>query len=75
VLPALPGRKPEIRVRLDDSVAARRATVQDVIRAMMDPARSLDARESAIAWSRGLQNSLQDLLAEEDRRPMYTPAR
>lgn len=74
VMPALPGRPPEIRVRLDDSVMARRHVVQDMIRMMMDPTRSLDTRESAISWSRGLQNSLIDILAEDDRRPLYTPA-
>jgi hypothetical protein len=73
VMPALPGHKPEIRVRLDDSIAARRKLVQDTIHEMMDPTRSLDTRESAISWSRGLQNSLQDILSEEDRRPLYTP--
>jgi len=74
VLPALPGRRPELRVRLDDSVAARRKVVQDMVREMMDPARPLDARDSAIAWSRALQNSLLDILSEEDRRPLYKPA-
>ncbi|MBI3563900.1 MAG: hypothetical protein HY079_01735 [Elusimicrobia bacterium] len=74
VLPALPGRKSEIRVRLDDSVAARRKVVQDLIHEMMDPTRPLDARESAIAWSRALQTSLLDILAEEDRKPLYKPA-
>jgi hypothetical protein len=74
VFPALPGRPPEIRVRLDDSVAARRTVVQDLIRQMMDPTHSLDARESAIAWSRGLQNSLMQIVSEEERRPMYKPA-
>ena len=74
VLPALPGRDPEIRVRLDDSAAARRAIVQDMIHEMMDPARKLETRESAISWSRGLQNSLMEILSEEDRRPMYQPA-
>jgi len=74
VMPALPGRPPEIRVRLDDSVAARRKVIQDMIREMMDPTRSLDARESAISWTQGLQTSLIDILAEADKRPLYTPA-
>ena len=74
VMPALPGRKSEVRVRLDDSVAARREVVQSLIREMMDPTRPLDARESAIAWSRALQTSLLDILAEEDRKPLYKPA-
>ncbi len=74
VMPALPGRKPEIRVRLDDSVLSRRKLVQDTIHDMMDPTRSLDTREGAVSWSRALQNSLMDILSEEDRRPLYTPA-
>ena len=74
VLPALPGRQPEIRVRLDDGVAARRKVVQDVIHAMMDPTRSVESRESAISWSHALQSSLMDILSEETHRPLYTPA-
>ncbi len=74
IMPALPGRRPEVRVRLDDSAAARRSVVQDMIREMMDPTRPADARESAIAWSRALQNSLMDIIAEEGRKPMFTPA-
>jgi hypothetical protein len=74
VLPALPGRKPEIQVRLDDSVAARRKVVQELIHLMMDPAQTLDTRESAVSWSRALQNSLMEILSEEDRRPLYKPA-
>ena len=75
VMPALPGRAPEIRLRLDDSVPSRRKVVQDTIHDMMDPGRPLEARESAVAWSRGLQNALQDILAEEEHRSLYTPAR
>lgn len=74
VLPALPGQKPTLRVRLDDSVAARRRVVQDTIRDMMDPSRTVDVRESAVAWSRALQNSLLDILAEEEKRPLFKPA-
>lgn len=72
---ALPGQPSRVAVRLDDSVEARRKIVQDTIRDMMDPRRSSDVRESAIAWTRSLQNSLLDLLAEEERRPTYKPAR
>lgn len=74
VQPALPGQPSRIAVRLDDSVEARRKIVQDTIRDMMDPRRSSDVRESAIAWTRSLQNSLLELLAEEERRPTYKPA-
>jgi hypothetical protein len=74
VMPALPGREPEIRLRLDDSLLARRKMVQDTIREMMDPARPLETRESTIAWSRELENSLLAILSEEEHRALYTPA-
>lgn len=71
---ALPGRPSRVSVRLDDSVQARRRIVQETIRDMMDPRRDRDVRESAIAWTRSLQNSLLDLLAEEQKRPAFKPA-
>ena len=74
VLPALPGRPPEISVRMDDSVDARRAVVQDAIHAMMDMSRPVEARESAISWSRALQNSLMEILAEDAQRSTDAPA-
>ncbi len=74
VIPALPGRKPTIRVRLDDSTQARRNVVQSTSRDRMDPRKPIKARESAIAWSRALQVSLMDLLAEEEQRQLYKPA-
>lgn len=74
VMPALPGQKPTIRVRLDDSTQARRNVVQSAIRDMMDPRKPLEVRESSIAWSRALQNSLMELLAEDQQRQLYKPA-
>jgi hypothetical protein len=74
VMPALPGQKPTVRVRLDDSTQARRDVVQTTIRDMMDPRKPVEVREAAFAWSRALQNSLMDLLAEEQQRPLYKPA-
>ena len=75
VLPALPGQKPTIQVRLDDTPQARRNVVQSSIRDMMDPRKSSEVRESTIAWSRALQNSLMELLAEDEQRQLYKPAR
>lgn len=74
VMQALPGQKPTIRVRLDDSPQARRAAVQSAIRDMMDPRKPLEVRESALAWSRALQNSLMEMLAEDEQRRTYKPA-
>ena len=74
VMPALPGQNPTIRVRLDDSPQTRRNVVQSKIRDMMDPRKPSEVRESSIAWSRALQNSLADLLTEEEQRQLYKPA-
>lgn len=74
VMNALPGQQAQIRVRLDDSVQARRNVVQSTIRDMMDPRRATDVRESAIAWTRALQNSLMELLSEDEQRQLYKPA-
>jgi hypothetical protein len=74
VEPPLPGQAPQVRVRLDDSPAARRELVQSMIRTMMDPNQSSAARESAIAWSHQLQEALVSVLAEETRRPLYQTA-
>lgn len=72
---ALPGQRPILRLRLDDSITARRNLVQEVIREMMDPNASLETREAAIAWSRALENNLMDLLSESERHPLYKKAR
>lgn len=72
--PPLPGRPPSVKVRLDDSAQTRRRIVQDVIREMMDPAAPAKTRESAVAWSRALQNSLLELLSEDERPPLYKAA-
>ncbi len=74
VMPALPGQKPMISVRLDDGPQARRDVVQSAIHDMMDPRKTLEVRESALAWSRALQISLMDLLAEEEQRQLFKPA-
>jgi hypothetical protein len=74
VMPALPGRAPEVRVRLDDSIAARRALVQDTIRDMMDPTKPPETRDAAVAWNQALQKSLLSILAEQQKQALYTPA-
>lgn len=74
VMPALPGQRPVIQVRLDDTPQARRNVVQVAIRDMMDPRKPTEVRESALAWSRALQISLMELLAEEGQRQTYKPA-
>jgi hypothetical protein len=71
---ALPGQQPSLRVRIDDSVNARRQLVSQVIHNMMDPNVPAQTRESAIAWSRALESSLMDLLSESERAPLYKRA-
>jgi hypothetical protein len=71
VMSALPGQRPQVRVRLDDSATTRRQLVQSMIRTMMDPNQPAAARDSAVAWSRALQEALVSVLAEETRRPLY----
>ncbi len=70
----LPGRRPVVQLRLDDSVAARRDLVQTLIRAMMDPNAPADMRMSAISWTRALDQTLVDVLAEPEREPLYKTA-
>ena len=48
--------------------------MQSTIRDMMDPRKSTEVRESALAWSRALQISLMDLLAEDEKPQTYKPA-
>lgn len=74
VLPALPGQRPQIKVRLDDSVEARRKVVQETVRDMMDPRRTSETQESAISWSHALQNSLMEVLSEEEKLATFKPA-
>lgn len=72
---ALPGRPPIVRMSLDDSVDARRGLVQQLIRAMMDPNAPADMRRSAIAWTRALDQTLVEVLAEPPREPLYKAVR
>jgi hypothetical protein len=64
---ALPGRKPVLRVKLNDSVQARRDLVQDMIHNMMDPNTPSPVRESAVDWTRALDQTLGELTAESVR--------
>ncbi len=66
--PALPRQDPVIHVRLDDSLEARSRMVQDIIHEMMNPALAPEDRESAIAWSQELQNSLMELTTSSEPR-------
>lgn len=72
---ALPGQPPSITARLDDTPAARRAVVQNIIREMMDPNSTLEERDTAILWAKPLDETLMGILSEPERRPIYKPSR
>jgi hypothetical protein len=74
IFPALPGRAPEVRVRLDDSADTRRDLVQHLIRDMMDPRVPPDQRNSAVSWFHPLQASLLKILAEQQQHPLFERA-
>lgn len=73
VLDRLPGREPTVRVRLNDSADARRELVQSMIRAMMNPDASPELRDSALSWTRALEQTLQDVVTEAERKPPFRP--
>jgi hypothetical protein len=68
---ALPGQEPSVSVSLDDSIQTRRHIVETVIHGMMEPDVPAAERESAIAWTNGLDRCLQDLLTQTQRAPLY----
>jgi hypothetical protein len=70
----MPGRPVTVKVVLDDSVETRRQLVQEKIRAMMDPSVPAVDRMNAIAWTKGLDQTLSQLLTEAQRPPAYRPA-
>ena len=71
VSPARPGEDATVKVRLDDAISTRRRLVEDIIKDMMDPAKSLSEREHSISWSRALHTALLEISAETERLPLY----
>ena len=72
--PRRPSGEPAVRVRLDDSIETRRRLVERTIRDMMNPEADRDIRDSAVSWTRALENSLSELLAETQRSPLFKPS-
>lgn len=70
----VPGQEPSVKLYLNDSVAARRALVEELIHDMMDPSMPLGEREHAISWSRSLENSLVDITSEVEKPALFKPA-
>ena len=66
-----PGQEPSLSVSLDDSIEARRRLIETIIHNMMDTTVPVAERESAISWTKALDQGLQDLLTESQRGPLY----
>jgi hypothetical protein len=64
----------KVVLRFDHGVATRRALVEDVIGKMMDPKTPQDVRESAISWTRALEQALVKIQGEEERQPTFKPS-
>ncbi len=71
IVPALPGQKPELRIRFDDSLKTRRRLVEDMIRKMTDPKIALKERRSIISWAKALDRSLLKLAAQRKKSPLF----
>jgi len=66
-----PGEATSLSVSLDNGIEARRRLVETAIHNMMDPSVPSAERERAISWTKALDQSLQDLLTESQRAPLY----
>ena len=66
-----PGQPVMVKVRLDDSVEARRQLVQTEIRTMMDPYVPAEERSSSVAWTRALEETLSEVVTESQRGPAF----
>lgn len=75
LLPIKKGRRPKIIVRLDDSIAARRSLVEDMIRKMMDPQVKPRIRSSTVSWTRALEQALVKIQGEEEATLSYKPSK
>lgn len=72
--PELPGRESELKVSLDDSLAARRRLVESLVSDMMNPAASQSLRDNLVAWTHALDAALIDLSSEAERAPLFKPS-
>lgn len=72
--PELPGRKTELKVALDDSLAARRGLVESLVSDMMNPSAPQRLRDNLVAWTHALDQALVDLSSEAERAPLFKPS-
>ena len=75
LLPIQRGRAQRVEVRLDDSNEARRHLIEDMIGRMMDANAALVVRDSAISWTRALEQALVLVQGEAERKPTYKTPR
>jgi len=75
LLPIERGQRPIIKVRLDDSIQARRELIESVINKQMNPKTPPNIRDSTITWTRALEQALIRLLGEEERKRRFKPGR
>ncbi|MBI5623262.1 MAG: hypothetical protein HY924_05745 [Elusimicrobia bacterium] len=61
----------KIAVRLDDTVAARRAAIEQIIRDMAAGSIPSEERDRDFNWSGSLEDCLIGLQAESEQRPLY----
>jgi hypothetical protein len=69
LLPASRKETQKMVIHFDRGVETRRKLVQDVISSMMDPKAPPEARESAVTWTRALEQALAKLQAEAQEGP------
>ena len=65
--------EPQVRFALLEDVRTRRSLVEEMIHRMMDKNVDLETRETAVAWSRELQEALVGLEEAQDAAPTYKP--
>ncbi|MBI5882252.1 MAG: hypothetical protein HZB91_04010 [Elusimicrobia bacterium] len=67
-------KEARIVVRIDDSVAARRDAVQQIIHDMASAETPTEERDRDFAWSGSLEDCLIGLQAEIEQRPLFKPS-
>jgi hypothetical protein len=75
LLPIERGKRPIIKVRLDDSIPARRWLLESVIDKQMDSKTAPNIRDATITWTRALEQALIRLQGEEERKRRFKPGR
>lgn len=75
LLPIQRGRAPRVEVRLDDSNEARRELIEEMIGRMMDSKATVEVRDSAVSWTRALEQALVLVQGEAEKRRTYKAPR